>query len=67
MFLTNLFGKKVGADDPASRSQCEAVTPSGVTEDIVLQKMQLPKASVVSPNQKQTYISTPYSKINRKL
>jgi len=45
----------------------EAVTPSGVTEDIVLQKMHLPKASVVSPNQKQTYISTPYSKINRKL
>ena len=45
----------------------EAVTPSGVIEDIVLQKMQLPKASVVSPNQKQTYISTPYSKINRKL
>jgi len=45
----------------------EAVTPSGVTEDIVLQKMHLPEASVVSPNQKQTYISTPYSKINRKL
>lgn len=44
----------------------ETVTPSGVTEDPVLQKMLLLKASVVSPNQKQTYISTPYSKINRK-
>jgi hypothetical protein len=42
------------------------VTPSGVTEDPALQKMRLPKARVVSPNQKQTYVSTPYSKINRK-
>ncbi|MCD6145494.1 MAG: hypothetical protein J7J03_03720 [Methanosarcinales archaeon] len=45
----------------------EAVTPYGVVEDPVLQKMRLPEASVVSPNQKQTYISTPYSKINRKI
>jgi len=37
----------------------EAVTPSGVTEDPVLQKMRIPKASVVSSNQKQTYLSTP--------
>ena len=42
------------------------VTPSGVTEDPVLQKMRLSKARVVSPNQKQTYVSAPYSKINRK-
>ena len=45
----------------------ETVTPSGVTEDPMLQKMLCHIASVVSPNQKQTYVSTLYPEISRKI
>ena len=45
----------------------DTATPCGVTEYPVLQEIRFSKASVVSLNQKQTYISTPFPKINRKI
>jgi len=48
MFLINLFGKKVGAQDPASRSQLDRIVTTTVLPPPVAPKLLLlPVASIL--------------------